>query len=76
MYASVGYLMPVLANLHWCPSLPACLNSGGYMEISILHCLVSVLHNRERERECVCVYCGLFGHYCMYLNWPLSQPWE
>ena len=37
MYASVGYLMPVLANLHWCPSLPACLNSGGYMEISILH---------------------------------------
>ena len=28
----------------------------------------------KRERECV--YCGLFGHYCMYLNWPLNQPWE
>ena len=25
------------------------------MEISILHCLVSVLHDRERECVCVCV---------------------
>ena len=33
---------------------------------------VSAPRQRERERESV--YCGLFGHYCMYLNWPLNQP--